>query len=44
MGVLRGPGCSRSLLLEADLRNSQFQDRTVFLAEARQRAEKLLAL
>jgi sugar phosphate isomerase/epimerase len=44
MGVLRRLGYSRSLLLEADLKNSQFKDRAVFLAEARQRAAKLLTL
>jgi sugar phosphate isomerase/epimerase len=44
MSVLRGLGYSRSLLLEADLRNSQFKDRTVFLAEAWQRAQRLLRL
>jgi len=40
--VLRGLRYSGNLLLEVDTQHSQFQDPSVFLAEARQRAARLL--
>ena len=41
MGILRRLGYARSLLLEADMKNSQFKDPAVFLAEAWARAGRL---
>lgn len=41
-GIFHGLRYSGNLLLEADLKHSQFKDHTVFLSQARERAEKLL--
>lgn len=41
-GLLHGIGYSGNLLLEADMRHSQFKDHGVFLSQARERAERIL--
>jgi len=40
--IFHGLDYSGNLVLEADIKHSQFQDPTIFLSEARKRAERLL--
>ena len=40
--TLRRFAYTGNLLLEVDIKNSQFKDSSIFLAQARERAERLL--